>query len=385
MPAPPIICFPFIGDHVGGSHISALGLIRNLDQARYAPLVVLHQENGPLAELLTKLDVPFETAPIRNSLAFGEGSEEGRMGSILDILKSTPQLMRYLRGRKVRIVHTNDGRVHVTWGLAARLAGAKVLWHHRSDPRAAGLRLAAPWLANRLAVVSHFAAPKGPLSAERKSTVVRSPFDLELLAKVDRNASRARLVEELGCGPDTFIVGYVGTMQNRKRPIVFVDAIAEMRRLAPDLDIRGVYLGGAMNGFEEKVRSRATELGVGDRIHLLGFRYPGEPWLAALDVLLVTAVNEPFGRTLIEAMLLNVAVVAAASGGNLEAIEHGRNGLLCPPDDATAFAEAVIGLGRSPSRRSEVSAMALQQARRRYGISEHVATVTRIYDDLLAT
>ena len=379
----PVVCFPFVGDHIGGSHISALGLITNLDASRFAPLVVLHEKDGPLAELLASLNVGFEVAPVPNSIGFAEEGRGGAFASALAIAKALPSLAGYLRRRKVEIVHTNDGRMHVTWGLAARLVGAKLLWHHRGDPRSAGLRYVAPWLANRLAVVSHFASPKGFLSAADRSVVVRSPFDTDLGAKVDRTASRTSLAEEFGLRQGSCVVGYVGTMQARKRPLVFVEVIAEIRRLAPDLEVHGVFLGTAVNDLDAAVRSRAAELGVSDRVHLLGFRYPSERWIAALDLLLVTAVNEPFGRTLIEAMLLKTTVVAAASGGNLEAIQQGRTGILSPPDNATAFAKAVIDQLRSPGRRATITEAAYRDARRRYGIARHVEAVSEIYDKLL--
>src|SRR3546814_14386086 len=72
--------------------------------------------------------------------------------------------------------------------------------------------------------------------------------------------------------------------------------------------------------------------------------------MAACDALIVTAVEEPFGRTLIEAMLLRTPVVAANSGGNPEAIRHGETGLLAPADDPEAFAGMTLGLFQNPAK-----------------------------------
>src|SRR3546814_18953404 len=70
--------------------------------------------------------------------------------------KALASLARYLQQREVRIVHTNEVPMHVTWGPAARLAGRKLIWLHSSSPRAKGLRLLAPLLAPRVASVSRF-------------------------------------------------------------------------------------------------------------------------------------------------------------------------------------------------------------------------------------
>src|SRR3546814_9209528 len=101
--------------------------------------------------------------------------------------------------------------------------------------------------------------------------------------------------------------------------------------------------------------------------------------MAACDALLVTAVDEPFGRTLIEAMLLETPVIAANSGGNPEAIEDGENGLIVPPDDPESFADAALALIDDP--RSEEHTSELQSLMRiSYAVSclqQKTSTQTR--------
>jgi glycosyltransferase involved in cell wall biosynthesis len=377
--APAIVCFPFVGDQVGGSHRSAAKLIQHLDPARYAPLVLLHRLDGDVASLFRAEGIAVEPAPSEGAL---EGSSIGADAAFL--ITKTLRLARFLRGRGARIVHTNDGGTHVSWALPARLAGAKLLWHHRKDPDAKGLRWLAPWVAHRVVSVSRFAAPRpGLLSAARKCTVVHSPFDTEM-APVDRATSRGPLREELRCPPEARVIGFFGSLIARKRPLMFVDAIAEVRARAPDLSIAAPIFGHDQEGLAEAVRRRAEARGVADSVRLMGFRYPPEPWLAACDVLLVPAVDEPFGRTLIEAMLLGTVVVAAASGGNVEAIRDGETGCLVPPDDAAAFAEQIVRLARAPELGRAMAAAARQDATSRFGLRPHADAIMGVYDAMLA-
>src|SRR3546814_9239858 len=90
--------------------------------------------------------------------------------------KALASLARYLQQRDVRIVHTNEGPMHVTWGPAARLAGRKLLWHHRSSPRAKGLRFLAPLLAHRVASVSRFAAPRSEEHTSELQSLMRISY-----------------------------------------------------------------------------------------------------------------------------------------------------------------------------------------------------------------
>ena len=380
---PAIVCFPFIGDHIGGSHLSALGLIRNLDRTRFTPLVVLHHPDGPVAEVFRRENVPFEVAPARNHMRHGRGQKGAVAFAAVRIL---PALVRYLKARNVAIVHTNDGRAHLSWGLAARLARSKHLWHHRNDGSSFGLRWMAPWLSNRVVAVSRFASPApGLFSAAGKCSVVHSPFDVDRVAGIDRQRARTTVLAEIGCTPDTRLLGYVGTLVERKRPLVFVETLAALKRMAPEMKLAGLFVGNSLNGLDELARSRAEALGVADAIHFLGFRYPGEDWIAALDVLLVPAVDEPLGRTLVEAMLLGTPVVAADSGGTPEAIEDGETGLLVRPDQPNEFAKACLTLFRDSSKRECIVERARGRARMQFNFERHVREIALVYDELLAS
>lgn len=377
--APQTICFPFVGSEVGGSHISALGLIRHLDRRRFVPLVLLQSRTGALARLFEEAGVETEIAPSTPALTF---NARLRPRDAMRLALATGRLARDLKRRGVRIVHTNDGRSHATWGLAARLAGAKFVWHHRGDPRAKGLRFLAPILSHRVVAVSRFASPrKGLLSAAGRTAVIHSPFATDVPA--DRIAMRARILAELGLSQDTRLVAFSGTLVDRKRPLLFVDAIAELVARQPDIPVAGLLFGEAFDGLDDAAKARAETTGIGTRIHLMGFRPGGADWIAGCDLLLVPAVDEPFGRTLIEAMLTGTPVVATRSGGNEEAIVDGRTGLLVPPEDAGALAAAAQMLLADPERYAGIAANARAHALARYGEPRHAAAVMAVYDAVL--
>jgi glycosyltransferase involved in cell wall biosynthesis len=375
---PVVVCFPFVGDRIGGSSISALNLIRHLDRDRYRPLILMHDLDGPAAQLFRDEHLEVEPAPIGQC---ANGDARGR--DLRFALGKAGRLSRYLRARDVRIVHTNDGRMHATWAVAARLAGARLLWHHRGNPNAAGLRFLAPWVADRVVSVSRFASPRpGLISASRKCAVIHSPFATEM-DPIDRALSRQAVLEEFGCPPEAHIVGFVGNLVERKRPMVFVETIARMVARRPDLAIAAALFGQPREQ-GERVAAAIERLGLGGRVRLMGFRYPPEPWIAACDVLLVPAVEEPFGRSLIEAMLLGTPLIAADSGGNPEIIRDGETGYLVPPDDPDAFALRTLAVLEDNAARASVAVRARQDAVARFGMQRHAQSIMQIYDDILA-
>ena len=378
------IAFPFTYDAVGGNHISALNLIRHLDRARFDPVVLLDNAQGRVAELFRTEAIPFEPiteAPPLPDEALGVSASAGAMARYG--ISRVSALARRIRRQRIAIVHSNDGRMHVFGGLAARLSGARHVWHHRSDPDSFGFRHLAPALADHVVTVSRFVGPRpGWWSTAKRWTVVPSPFDTEA-APQDRAACRARLLGELEAPADAAIIGFFANFTERKRPLAFVRAIAALKAGKPGRPLAAPMFGKPFDIDEEDVRRLAAELGVADIVRPMGFRYPPEPLLAGCDVLLVTSVREPFGRTLIEAMLLKTLVVAVDSGGNPEAIEDRVNGHLVPADDASAAALRLAEIVRQPGAADTIVARARDDALSRFGMERHAQSIMRIYEQLL--
>ncbi|MXN67430.1 glycosyltransferase [Stappia sp. GBMRC 2046] len=297
-----------------------------------------------------------------------------------------PSLVTFLKRHNVDILHTNDGQIHAAWSIPAQIAGARHVWHHRADPEAFGVNYLAPVLSHHIVAVSRFAKPCKPIcNVDGKFAVVHSPFDVPLKTS-DRTSARSGLIQELGCREDTLLLGYFGSIVSRKRPVAFVEAVAAFKEQHPDVPVMGL-LFGAPNlrepKYDGKVKQRVEELGIGDAIRLMGFRQPIEPYIHAVDALLVPAVREPFGRTLIEAMYLGTPVVATRDGGNPEAIEDGVNGILVPPDRPESFVEPIYKLRNDPKFRENIVKAAEERAYASYGVDVHVNKITDIYDRLL--
>ena len=133
---------------------------------------------------------------------------------------------------------------------------------------------------------------------------------------------------------------------------------------------------------DRAVMQRAEELNIAEHIRLMGFRRPIEPWMQALDVLLVPAVREPFGRTLIEAMFLGTPVVATDDGGNREAIENDVTGFLVPPDQPESFVEPIHLLLTDLPLRQRIVEAARSEVFASHNVENHVNRLTAIYEEV---
>lgn len=372
------ICYPFAGDSVGGSHFSLRGLLRNLDPAEYRIILVPEVPDGAIARHFAEFDQLEDPAGAGGAFTPGE---KFTLPKFLTTLSGLKERVRFLRENGVDIVHTNDGRTHATWSLAARMAGARLVWHHRADPDALGLRLLAPLAASRVLTVSKFSLPKKQLwSAAHKAQVVHSPFDTSIQA--DRDEARLRILDHADLPEDSLLLGYFGSFVPRKRPLLFVDAIAELR-VRHDRPIYGLMFGEAkVPEMERALRAHIADTGMEDAVRLMGFQSPGHEWIAGCDTLLVPAVSEPLGRTLVEAMLVRTPVVATRSGGNVEALAD-NCGVLVDPESAAALADGVEAVLKDPDATRKMLDHAAISAQERFGEQRHVESIRRVYDELL--
>ena len=182
------------------------------------------------------------------------------------------------------------------------------------------------------------------------------------------------------------IVGYVANFAERKRPVEFVEIARRLRERFENRVVFPMYgeTGGTRDrSIKEAVVERIERYGLTTQCMLMGAEYPIEPRMIGLDVLVAPAVGEPFGRTLVEAMLCGTPVVAADDAGHREIIRHGETGFLVQPDDPEAFADAVAELLENPRLANAIATAAKQEALQIFSVKAHVERVQDVYDAVL--
>jgi glycosyltransferase involved in cell wall biosynthesis len=148
---------------------------------------------------------------------------------------------------------------------------------------------------------------------------------------------------ELGLSSADFVACFVGGLKPEKRPADFVAAVAQAH--VADVRIRGLIVGDGT--LLAETRRLAAE--TGGTVRLLGVRSDVPDFIAASDAVCLTSVSEALPMSLLEAMAIGRPVVATAVGGVPELVQHGRTGLLVPPRDSGAFADALASLARDPA------------------------------------
>jgi glycosyltransferase involved in cell wall biosynthesis len=348
-------------------------LIEHLDRREVEPCVVLHEE-GKLSDYLGARSLEFELLPIREFCKPPYWS----LRNIATVIMQTWRISRFLKRQCVDVVHSNDVRIHYGWTLATRLAGIPLVWHQRTGTFGRSFakeKLAL--LSQQIVCISQYIVTTLPRRLVRLSRVVANPFDVSFAA-LDRVAQRRLLLDELALPSETRIIGFFGNLVDQKRPEVFLRSVA---LLDGALSAPFVYLlfGADRDGARARLTCLAEELGIGQRVHFMGFRAPVEPWLAGCDLMIAPGIGEGLGRSLVEAMIVGTPLVAADSGGHREVVLPGDNGLLAAADDPADFAAKASQILGDRSLAERMMQQAQAAAIREHSIERHVKAMTEIY------
>lgn len=132
-----------------------------------------------------------------------------------------------------------------------------------------------------------------------------------------------------------------------------------------------------------KTEQEVAELGLSDHVRFLGEQDQLEPLFACADLFLLPSEQESFGLTALEAMNCGVPVVATATGGLPELIDHEETGYLLPVGDTEGMAEAALQLLLDPDRHEQFGTMARECAVKRFRASEIIPQYESFYQEVL--
>jgi glycosyltransferase involved in cell wall biosynthesis len=177
-------------------------------------------------------------------------------------------------------------------------------------------------------------------------------------------------------------VVFAGQLWEGKGPQVVVDALGRLRQREPTLELHLRMVGTGNEQFRQYLVEEIRRHGMEDRTTLDGF-VP----LAALaeclrsgDIFVFPSVwDEPFSITLVAAMASGIPVIAARTGGTPEAFRDGVEGILVPPRDADALANAVLQLARDPGLRQKLAQAAVRKAQQDWSFRAYVDRLEHYY------
>ncbi len=326
----------FVVDHAseaGGAERFATGLAVHMPRDRVAPWVC-STRSGRAAGIswLAEHDVPHV------SLGRGSKWQVHRLAGLVTLL----------RRERFDVIHAHKFGSNLWGTLTGRACRVPVViahehnWSYSGDPVRVFLdgRVIGR-LATRFVTVSR-------ASAERMVTLERIPAEKVSVmptAYIPHTAQGGTsLRAELGIGPDAPVIGVVAVLRPEKALDVLLDAHALLLTRLPDAKLVIVGDGSTRTALEDQIQ----RLGIDRAVHLLGVRRDVDAILRQVDVAAMSSDWEGMPLFVFECMAAEKPLVATDVGGLPEIIEEGKTGILVPPQDPAALAQALERLLTKP-------------------------------------
>ena len=208
-----------------------------------------------------------------------------------------------------------------------------------------------------------------------KIEVVLPGLDLEAFGGSDQ---RSQVRSEIGVEDDEHLVLYVGRLRTVKGVEYGIRAFATALEQHAKMKLALAGEGDQRSNLE----SLCNELGIQNNVKFLGPRKDLSDVISASDSVIMPSLTEGFPRVAIEAMASSKPVIATRVGGTPEAIINDQSGILVPPKDIKAMAEAIVNVATDSGLATRLGIAARNRAEQHYSASKYVSRLDEMYTRL---
>jgi glycosyltransferase involved in cell wall biosynthesis len=377
---------------IGGGEHSLLELLKGLPEDVEATVAC---PEGDLAAEVRALQVLVFVIP--------HAAPSFRLHPVLSIrgvagaARASTALLRRARHTRPDLIHANSVRAGLISLPLARLGGPPLLVHVRDclpESLTANLVRRAIGSSTSLVVAnSDYTAASFARNTTHAATV-RTVYNSVDLDRFDPSRiSRAEARSQLGLGPSEAVLGVVAQITPWKAQDDAIRTLAHLRRRGVNARLLLVGEPKFATGSEtlDNVRFALSleglvgELSLDGAVSFLGERSDVPEILAALDLVLVPSWEEPFGRSVIEAMAMAIPVIATNVGGPAEIVTDGVEGILLPPRSPERWAEDAARLLETPDLSRRMGTAGRRTAASRFDRQTYVRSVLAAYRETLET
>ncbi len=296
-------------------------------------------------------------------------------------------LRRLVGERQIDIVHSHDYKTDLLAFLLARADGVTPLstvhgWSGRSRRERCLYYPVDRMLLRTFPRVIAVSEPirngliQSRLRADRVA-LVRNGIDVDRFRRHPDRDAAARAA--LSLPPAARVIGAVGRLEHEKRFDVLIEAAAILRGALRDVHL--VIAGSGSLG--PALAAQAQRLGITEHCSFIGHRNDITDIFHALDVFVQSSDTEGTPNAVLEAMALEVPVVATAVGGTLDLITDGVHGRLVPRRNPEALAGALSRTFEGPAESARNVAAARQRIEQEFSFARRMETLERIYEELV--
>ncbi len=332
--------------------------------------VLITAPDGPIVSELTPLGVKVILLELPRKIAqLGDSGWKNKENNIASIIKFTRNLsaigefVRYWRQLRQTVVDIDPDLIHSN-GLKTHLLIASlgnsipIIWHLRDF---IGSRLLIKQLLRLfIGKVTVAAAISQAIARDWQSVFPSLPIQVVYNA-IDIDKYQPQLVDRsLEPASQYLKIGLVATYSIWKGHDIFIQAIGQIAQQHPELKstVKFYIIGGAIYETDRSQYTRSTlqqlvrDIDIEEWLVFIDFQRDIVASYQMLDIVVHASTQpEPFGRTIVEAMACEKAVIVANAGGAAELFTHQQDAIGVPPGDPVALAAAILDLIDNPAKR----------------------------------
>lgn len=211
--------------------------------------------------------------------------------------------------------------------------------------------------------------------AEDKLIWIRNAIDGNYFAKTAVDVSYK---ESLGIPADSPVVGAVGRLNGEKDYPTFLQSAKLL--LEKQSNLHFVIAGGG--ALEEELKAHASELNLNGNVHFLGHIHDVRKVYNILDAYVLSSTREGLPNTVLEAMAMEVPIVATTVDGVVECVEDGKEARLVPPMQPDKLAEQVEVVLNDVNLKKDLTQAARQRVERDFSFANRMRTIEKFYKEL---
>jgi glycosyltransferase involved in cell wall biosynthesis len=200
------------------------------------------------------------------------------------------------------------------------------------------------------------------------------------LGQYSRSTDRVEAKRRLGIPAGRLVIGGVGRLSPEKGFDGLIDAVDRLLTSGYDIEL----LIAGEGGESDRLRSLIATRGRSDRIRLLGYQADTIALYEALDVFALSSLREGLPNVVLEAMAMEVPVVATRVAGVPRLIDHEENGLLVDVGDTDQLGSSIARLLADGALRDRLGEAGRRTVESRFSFERRMERIGEIYDELLA-
>ena len=366
---------------LGGSHTIIRLFIKHLPKDRFNIITVPYEAPGP-----GNRDF------IESVRKEGEDVAPDRIpwNSRANWFKARRKVDELIRKYDIDLIHAHDTHSNVLLGIGRKrwpcacVASPYGWWEEKWALRTRGYH----WVEKNLALPNFERVYTVSEDMKRKVLEGRTPEDrirvihtgLDL-SQFDGGADREKARAEFGFADDAVVIGTLSRLFREKGHKYLLSAARLLLDDFPKVRLLIVGTGDERVALEDLART----LGIDEQVTFTGFREDLPGTLRAMDIFAQPSIlEEGFPTSVLEAQVAGLPVVASDIGGTHETIDIGKTGLLVPPANAEALADALRGLAADAERRQAMAAAARPWVEHSFTLQHMIDQIAATYEEAIA-